>query len=97
MSVLILLELNAKPAHASDLTNFLRDELHHTRGFDGCNGVTIHKNQDDPNNMVFVSSWDSKAQYEKYLGWRTERGDMEKLTGWVAGPPSIRSFDGVGV
>ena len=97
MSVLILLELTTKPGNANDLTNWLRDELHHTRGADGCNGMTVHKNQDDPNNMVMVENWDSKAQYEKYLAWRTERGDMEKLGAWVAGPPSIRYFDGVGV
>ncbi len=97
MSVTMILELNTKPGSADDLKNFLRDELHHTRGFDGCNGVTIHTNQDDPNNWVFVSNWDSKAQYDKYLGWRGERGDMEKLTGWIAGEPSIRSFDNAGV
>jgi hypothetical protein len=46
---------------------------------------------------VFVESWDSKEQYEKYLGWRTERGDIDKLVGWMAGPPSIRHFDSAGV
>lgn len=97
MSVTMILELNTKPGNANDLKNFLRDELHHTRGFDGCNGVTIHTNQDDPNNWVFVSNWDSKAQYDKYLGWRGERGDMEKLTGWVAGEPSIRCFENAGI
>jgi len=36
-------------------------------------------------------------QYEKYLAWRTERGDIEKLSGWLAGEPSIRYFDNAGV
>ncbi len=97
MSVLVLFELNAKPDSADDLKNFLRDELHHTRGFDGCNGISIHSNQEDPNNMVFVEDWDSREQYDKYLAWRGERGDMEKLMGWLAGEASIRSFDNVGV
>jgi hypothetical protein len=26
------------------MTDFLRGELHHTRGFDGCNYITIHTN-----------------------------------------------------
>ena len=86
-----------KPGNATDITNFLRDELHHTRGFDGCNGITIHKNESDPNNMVFVEDWDTREQYEKYLAWRTERGDMEKLAGLLAGEPSIRYFENVGV
>ena len=43
--------------------------------------------------MVFVEDWDSREQYDKYLAWRAERGDMEILTVWFAGEPSIRSFD----
>ena len=97
MSILVVFECNTNPANAKDLKDFLRDELFHTRGFDGCNSITIHENQDDPNNFVFVEDWDSKEQYEKYIGWRTERGDIAKLAGWMTGPPSIRHFDNAGV
>ena len=48
MSVFVLLEFNAKPTDVNDITNWFRDELQHTRGFAGCNGITVHKNQDDP-------------------------------------------------
>ncbi len=52
MSVLVLLEVNAtKP---DELEAFFRDELHHTRAFDGCEGLTIHRNMDDSNNIVIV-------------------------------------------
>ena len=93
MSVLVLLEVSLKPENVNDFTNFMKNELHGTRGFDGCNGLTVHKNQDDSNNMVIVEDWDSRQQYEKYLAWRTERGDMEKLAPFFAGAPSIRYFD----
>ncbi len=97
MSVIVLLEINVKPDNVDDVTNFLRDELHATRGFDGCNGLTFHRNQDDPNTMVAIEDWDSRQHYEKYLAWRTERGDLEKLGGWLTGEPSIRHFDNMGV
>ncbi|MGH8990183.1 MAG: hypothetical protein ACRDZ7_01485 [Acidimicrobiia bacterium] len=29
------------------------------------------------------------------LAWRTERGDFAKVVSMLAGPPSIRYFDGV--
>ena len=93
MSVLVLLEVSLKPENVNDFTDFMKNELHHTRGFDGCNGLTVHKNQDDSNNMVIVEDWDSRQQYEKYLSWRTERGDLEKLAAWLTGAPSIRYFD----
>ena len=97
MSVLVLLEFSAKPEHVSDITTFMKDGLHHTRGFEGCNGITVHKNQDDSNNMVIVEDWDSRQHYEKYLAWRIERGDIEKMVGWIAGEPSIRYYDNLGV
>ena len=97
MSVLVLLEMKMKPENVDDLTDFLKSELHATRGFDGCNGLTFHRNQDDPNTMIAVEDWDSRQQYEKYLAWRTDRGDFEKLTGWMEGDPSIRFFDNVGI
>ena len=97
MSVLVLLEINVKPENVNDVTNFMRDELHATREFEGCNGLTVHSSQDDPNTLVLVEDWDSRPHYEKYLGWRTERGDLEKLAGWLQGDPSIRYFDNVAV
>lgn len=97
MSVLVLLEINVKPGSMDDLTAYLRDELHHTRGSDGCNGLTVHQGQDDSNNVVIVESWDSRQQYEAYLNWRAERGDLEKMGAWVEGAPTIRYFDSVGV
>ena len=97
MSVLVTLDLKVKPESVGDLKNWLRDELHHTRGFDGCGGITIHSDQDDPNGIVFVENWASRQHHEKYLSWRTERGDMQKLMGWLAGEPTMRYFDNFGV
>jgi len=81
MSVLVLLELNVKPDSADDLKNFLRDELHHTRGFDGCNAISIHSNQEDPNNMVYLFGQPSKtfsffATYVIGRGWNQIGGKL---------------------
>ena len=97
MAVTVFLEFNLNTENIDDLTSLLRDGLHHTRGFDGCNSITIQKNQDDPSNLVFVENWDSKEQFEDYLGWRTQRGDVEKMGAWLAEPPSIRYFHNIGV
>ena len=97
MSILVLLEMNLKPERLKDFKAFMENELHHTRGSDGCNELTVHKNQDDPTNLVLVEDWDSRQQYEKYLAWRTERGDMEKLGPFFAGEPTFRYYDKVDV
>ncbi len=95
MSVLVLLEVNAtKP---DELEAFFREELHHTRAFEGCEGLTIHRNMDDSNNLVIVENWETREHYEKYFKWREDRGDLDKLGPMSAGPPSIRFFTIVGV
>ena len=97
MSVLVILELNANPGKGKDITDFLRDELKHTRVWDDCNTITVNANQEDPDNLVFVEDWDFKEQYEKYLAWHTEKGDIEQLVSLLSEPPSIRYFDNQGV
>jgi quinol monooxygenase YgiN len=75
----------------------MKAELHNTRGFDGCNSITVQRNQDDSNNIVIVEDWDSRQHYETYLAWRQDRGDMDKMGAWVAGAPTIRYFQNLGV
>jgi len=98
MAVLVTLDLKVKPENAEDLKNWLRGELHHTRGFDGCIGITIHSDQDDPNHLLIVEHWDSRQQHGKCVSWRTDRGDLEKLMGWLDGESTgYRYHDNIGV
>ena len=97
MSVLVLVEFQVKPEHVDNVLNFVRTILPDTRGFDGCDGVTMQRNQDDANTMLFVEHWDSRQHYEKYVAWRTEKGDLDTLVGWIEGAPNIRYFDNAGV
>jgi quinol monooxygenase YgiN len=56
----------------------------------------IH-NLDDSTNLVFYELWDSREHYQKYLNWRTERGDFENLSSKLASPASIRYYDRIDV
>ncbi len=51
------------------------------------------RNQDDPDNLVLVETWESRAHYEKYLAWRREAGTSDRLYRAVMGRPTIRFFD----
>jgi quinol monooxygenase YgiN len=64
-----------------------------TRRRPGCQGVEVTTNLDDPDNLVLVERWATRKQYEDYLAWRQQRGDLDKLAAALAGPPSIRYFD----
>lgn len=97
MAVLVLLKLQAKSGRGSDIVGRLKSVLDHTRGFDVRNSLTVYKNQEDADNLVFVAQWKSKANYEKYLAWRAERGETDMLAGVLEKPPSTRYLDDAGL
>ena len=97
MAVLVLLEVKVKPESINDMKSLLKEVLPDTRAHDGCQGVTVYGNLDDSNNLVLVEHWDSRDHYGKYLAWRTERGDLERLVSMLAEEPSIRYFERVDV
>ena len=93
MSVLVLLEAPVKSEDTSNMKSYMAEILPDTRAYDGCQGVDVYFNMEDSGNMVLVEYWDSRAHYEKYVGWRTETGVMDKIGAMLAGPPSIRYFE----
>lgn len=93
MACQVILELRTKEDCADKARSWFKSVLPDTREFDGCIGLYLVKNQDDPLNFVIIEQWDTRAQYEKYLAWRTERGDIDALVDMIDGEPSIRFFD----
>jgi quinol monooxygenase YgiN len=97
MSVLFILELTIEPDQVERYLGQFPSVLPDTRAFDGCEEITVHQNQDDPTDVVLLERWASKEAHQKYMAWREERGDMERLGQGLAGPPKTRYFDDVNV
>ena len=93
MSVMVLLEAPVKPEEISNMKSYLAEILPGSRAYDGCRGFDLYFNTENASNLVLIEHWDSRSQHEKYLGWRTETGVMDKIGGMLAGPPSIRYFE----
>lgn len=93
MSVLVLLEAPVQPQEVANMKTLMAQLLPETREYDGCGGIDVYFNTDDPNGMVMIERWASRAQHEKYLAWRTETGVMQKIGAMLAGPPNIRYFE----
>ena len=96
MSTLVILDMQIKPGSLDDMKATLKAILPDTRAFDGCNGLTVHTDEQDPNHMIFVEQWDSGDHYRKYLAWRTEPGNRD-IVEMLVSPPDIRYFDQVDV
>ena len=95
MSINVVLELQAAEGKAAELIAVLKASLGDTRAREGCEGLTTHQDQDNPNTIVLIERWASRANYETYLAWRAGPGAMPAMAGLVAGPPTIRYFNDV--
>jgi quinol monooxygenase YgiN len=90
---MVLLEAPVKPEAISKMKSYLAEILPGSRAYEGCQALDVYFNAEDKGRMVMVERWDSRSHHEKYLGWRTETGVMDKIGGMLAGPPSIRYFE----
>lgn len=95
MGVFIIVSGRTKSETQQLLQLKMKELFPETREYAGCQGVTMHVEQDDPQNFVLVEHWESKDHYEKYLGFRQETGVLDELVAMLEGPPTIRYFDQV--
>jgi len=89
----VLIEGQAKPDKIADIKSWMAKVLPDGRSYDGCQGVDAVFNMDDPGNFVVVQQWESRGHYDKYLQWRADTGEVDKLVSMLTGPPSIRYFE----
>jgi quinol monooxygenase YgiN len=95
VSVRVILEFNLKPEMAELVKGGMKDSLVDTRGFEGCEEVSIIENQDNPNQVLLLERWDTREHYEAYLKWRTDRGDMDGISGVSTEPLKITYWNTV--
>ncbi len=97
MSVTVLLDLNAKPGSMEAMKKLFVEILPDTRRYEGCEGLEVKINDDDPNNLVIVERWNSRPHYEKYFAWRQETGLLDRLGPLLGAPPSVRFLGDTGI
>ena len=96
MTCHVLLEATVKEGCYDKLRAKFIEILPDTRSFDGCFNIYITREQDNPSKLCIVELWESRAHYEKYLAWRTERGDMDVL-GEMMEETTWHFLDSIGV
>lgn len=97
MAVNVILEVKAKPEKVDELKQVLKTILPDTREYQGCMGVKVLLNQDEPLNIVLLENWESRQDYESYLAWRSETGALQKLAELLSQEPNIRYFDNLAI
>jgi quinol monooxygenase YgiN len=95
VSILVLLELEAKDGAESAMIDVLRRHLGDTRARPGCESVTVHQDHDRPTSILLVERWASRADDDAYRAWRAGDGAIAEIGPLVAGAPKIRYLDDV--
>tara|TARA_R110002074_G_scaffold145034_1_gene293302 strand:+ start:174045 stop:174338 length:294 start_codon:yes stop_codon:yes gene_type:complete len=90
MSVDVILDLQVSLENREELLSVFAAILPDTRAYQGCQSVVVTSNDDDLNNIVLLEKWDNRSDHESYMGWRTERGDIDKLVALLSAPPAIK-------
>jgi quinol monooxygenase YgiN len=78
MSIGVIVDFQFKPGGAASLIETMKERLPSTRSHDGCEMVELYVDHDDPNHLVLMERWASRAQYDKYREWAMAQPGTEK-------------------
>ena len=93
MTINVILGLQVSSESREELLKILESILPDTRTFKGCQSIIVTHNSDNPNNIVLLEQWDTRADHESYIAWRGERGDLEKLGALLMAPPESKYLE----
>jgi quinol monooxygenase YgiN len=97
MSMAIILELHVSSENRDQLLNMLEVILPDTRAYTGCQNILVTCNDENPCHIVLLEKWDSRADHERYVAWRAERGDLTALGAILTAPPSSTYLEIIGI
>ncbi len=91
MASTAILDLHFNPDSLDEAREAIHRILGETRDFDGCLGVTVIEDKDNPAHLVAIEEWESLEKDAAYRAWRAGDGatGMADLAPHIAGPPSL--------
>jgi quinol monooxygenase YgiN len=95
VSAHVITEFHAKAERADELVELLGQVLPDSLSHDGCEAISVQRNQDDRANVISLTQWATRGHYENYLAWRTETGSTATFDEMLTEPMSVRYFDEV--
>jgi quinol monooxygenase YgiN len=84
-----ILDMRFKPDLIEEAEGLLQKILAETRDFDGCLGVKVIQDKDDPTHLIAVEEWESLEKDGAYREWRAGDGAITELPALLASAPSL--------
>ena len=91
MSVMVTLELPAKPARVSEFLDVMRAALVDTRAYEGCESVETFV-EESTGSVLLVELRETAEHQQTYMKWRMETGLMDAIGEFLSGAPVARTF-----
>jgi quinol monooxygenase YgiN len=89
----VILVFKCQPGMGAGLLDVFTTSLADTRAFDGCTSVQTFVDADNPDTIMLIEDWESKAQQETYLAWRIDNGMIDLLGPVLAAPLEMRYLE----
>lgn len=92
MTICVFLDLRLTPEGVNRAPAMLREILADTRAFEGCEGVDVLIDHQDPTHLILVERWASTEADAAYRQWRATDGATQLGT-LLASAPTSSSFE----
>ena len=83
-----MMTMQIAPGRMAEFEALMSVEAPLTREFDGCERFEVYAATSTPGVVLFLERWKSKEHEQRYVRWRTERGDMQRLGAFFSAPPT---------
>ena len=93
MSIIVIVNFSVKKESLEELTKYLKEILPDTRSFEGCQGVELYENVEDPTKLTIRAKWASQDAQKKYMAWRMETGAMNKLVSMLSESVNMQYYN----
>jgi len=80
--VTIIMTMDVKPEYVDGLAATIPEMIKDTAKRPGFRNIRVVR---DGNKISLIEEWDSEADYDAYIAWRTERGEIGGLDDKVNG------------
>ncbi|WP_306355795.1 MULTISPECIES: putative quinol monooxygenase [unclassified Nocardia] len=97
MTTYATIDMVTTPDRFDEFRDFLAKHLPSTRTFPGNISVEVARNQEEPDRVLLVEKWRSRADFDAYLAWRQESGVLAELAAFADGEVRFGFHDQIGV
>ena len=93
MSIIVLVNLSIKGESIEEFKEYFKKIIPETRSYEGCQGIQLYQNTESQTKFTIHAKWTSEEAQKKYMAWRKETGEFEKLSPMLSEPFSMQYYD----